>query len=527
MSGRADERQRVVALHTPGRPTPAADHLALAMVLAVASLIAAACAGGDDRDVATTDVSINLNAPGTSIDPRILGTNIPAWLGPERFAADWFRDAVVASGATTIRMPGGSWSNRYDWLGCELGDEERCRWPWASRPSDFVDLLVDLDLDGVWTVSINDTAQGAAALVAFFNGSVDDATVIGVDRNGEDWRTVATWAELRREGGHPDPVGIDLWEVGNEVYGGKPEAAGTECASFGWETVWTCDGTEYMVGDDAHDGFLDIRAAMRAVDPTIEVGAVGVADPESWANWGNEVIEAAAGDLDFYVVHHYGFNRSPSVQEAVDRPAEYWPTALDVTRDLLPDDAVLAVTEFNLISFAAGDDEQSMTRVLNALYVADTIGQFAAHDVALANQWNLANGTLENGTDYGLVDADDGSRYPQFEAVAMWSRAGDELLEYAATESLADDVRIYPTRRPDGHLAVLVFNLGGAARALELQLSGASTVENAVVETVMADDPTATEFEHSGPVAAIVRSDVVAASIPPWSLNLIEVGFDS
>ena len=145
-----------------------------------------------------------------------------------------------------------------------------CFFAGAARPTDFIDFMQATGVDGSWTVSINRTAQHAAAAVAFFNGDVDDQTIIGVDRNGFDWGTVGFWASVRADGGNPEPVGIELWEVGNEVYGGKPEAGGDQCADFGWEDVWTCDGTEYVLGDETHDGYLAIREAMRAVDPDID-----------------------------------------------------------------------------------------------------------------------------------------------------------------------------------------------------------------------------------------------------------------
>ncbi len=82
------------------------------------------------------------------------------------------------------------------------------------------------DLPGMWTVSINESAHSAAAAVAFFNGKVDDPSVIGVDRYGKDWGTVGFWAQLRSDRGNPDPVDIHLWEVGNEVFGARPETGG-------------------------------------------------------------------------------------------------------------------------------------------------------------------------------------------------------------------------------------------------------------------------------------------------------------
>ena len=165
-----------------------------------------------------------------------------------------------------IRMPGGSWSDAYDWLGCELGDPERCDWHWAIRPSEYLALLESTGLPGMWTVSINSTAEEAAALVAFFNGDVGDTRPIGTDRNGRNWLTVGHWAQLRTEHGHPEAASIHYWEIGNEIYGAV-QSAGPHCASWGWEDAWTCDGTEYVDGTTDHDGFLQFRQAMRVCRP--------------------------------------------------------------------------------------------------------------------------------------------------------------------------------------------------------------------------------------------------------------------
>ncbi len=302
--------------------------------------------------------------------------------------------------------------------------------------------------------------------------STATSTTIGrsaVDRNGVDWQTVGTWARLRAENGHPEPVRIDLWEIGNEVYGGRPEAGGDECASFGWEDVWTCDGAEYVDGDAEHDGYRDIRAAMIEVDPSIGVGAVGVGDPSSWSNWGNEVIEGAAGEFDFYVVHHYGFDESPDPEAALRRPAEIWPDLADGLGQALPADIPVAITEYNLVSFASGDIDRTMTRAANALYIAETVGQMATQGVAIANQWNLANGTAEGGTDYGMIDLRDGSVFPQYHALRLWSLAGDALLDHDGLDP-AGDLRVYPTRRADGSLAVVTINLGADEVLLDLEL---------------------------------------------------------
>jgi hypothetical protein len=417
-------------------------------------------------------------------------------------------------------MPGGSWSNGYDWLGCENGDEATCYWTWAARPTDFIDFMQATSLPGMWTVSVNATAESAAAAVAFFNGSVDDPRPIGTDRNGVDWLTVGTWATLRAEHGNPEPAGIALWEVGNEVFGGKPESGGAECAGFGWEDVWTCDGAAYITGDERHDGYIAIRAAMVAVDPEIDVGAVGVSDPDSWSNWGSEVIEGAGADLDFYVVHQYGFDRSPAEHDAVRR-ASLWPEVIQAARTELPADVPIAVTEYNLVSSESGDTDQSMTRVMNALFIADTIGQLIVTDVAIANQWNLANGTTSSGTDYGLISADDGSRFPQFTAMATWGATGDTLLGIDGTAG--ESVRVYPTRRADGTLAIVVLNLGAEEVSVSLGIAGAGSGVEAALTTARADSLGATELIEETRVVVVVDGATLQLDLMPWSINLLEV----
>ena len=465
------------------------------------------------------DIMVDLVAPTTVFDRRLLGTNVPAWIGPERLADAEFQRATTGSGVTLLRMPGGSWSNSYDWAGCEVGDAERCYFVGSARPTDFIDFMQATDLPGMWTLSANGTAQSAAAAVAFFNGEVGDDRSIGIDRFGVDWGTVGSWAGLRDAGGNAEPHRIELWEFGNEVYGGTPQSGGSQCADFGWEEVWTCDGGDYVRGDGEHDGYLAIREAMLAVDPTVEVGAVGVGDPTTWSQWGSEVIELAGDDLDFYVVHEYGFEESPSGDEALQRPSTLWPQTLSDVRESLDEDIPVAVTEYNLVSFEAGDTRQTMTRAMNALYVADTIGQLAVSGVEIANQWNLANGTTQSGTDYGMIDLDDGSFFPQYESMAMWGRAGSELVPVEVSD---DELRAYATRHDDGRLTLIVLNLAGVDSDRSIRLSGGSIGSEVEVTSVWTDDLDATTMSRESRTVETSDGGLVV-TLPSWSVNVLEL----
>ncbi len=189
-------------------------------------------------------VVVDAAAEGRLIDPRVFGVNVPAWVGPDRLANPALIDAVRASGATLIRMPGGAWANRYDWAACEMADAAGCLWPWAATPSHYIAFSTSTGLEGMWTLSINQSAESAAAAVAFFNGRVGDQRTIGIDADGVDWGDVDRWASLRAERGFVEPIEVRLWEVGNEVYGGQREsgvrlARGSGGKRSGRVTAWT------------------------------------------------------------------------------------------------------------------------------------------------------------------------------------------------------------------------------------------------------------------------------------------------
>jgi hypothetical protein len=493
--------------------------LALITVAVLASCTTRAGSAGSpttgfaDVHASPGHIIIDSIGPTAPFDKRLLGTNAPAWIGPKKLGDPSFQKRIEDLGTTVIRMPGGSWSSSYNWLACENKDATGCNWTWAARPSDYADFLAATGVDGMWTVNVNSTSQSAAALVAFFNGSVGDARTIGVDRQGQDWGTVGQWATLRATNGHPAPQPIEYWEIGNEVYGAKAASA-PGCASFGWEDAWTCDGGTYVTGDGTHDGFSAFRAAMRLVDPTIMVGAVGIGgDQHDWNDFGQKVISKTAGALDFYIVHDYGFSSSPSKPAVLERPERQVSKVVDGPRRELagqnPSVTVpIAVTEYNLFAFADGDTSAMMSQSIDALYIADTIGQMAVQGVQMAAHWNLVNGANKTGSDYGMLDPDTSAPRPQFFGLALWSRFGNAMVPVAVGFDSRTQLTAYAGRRGDGTLTLLVINKSSESLNAEIDIAGATQAYSGVSDVASAPALDSTSMMYN---EATLGNDALAA----------------
>ena len=459
--------------------------------------------------ILSATIQIDDGAVGTPVQVSMLtGTNLPAWLGAS-LDDPVFRSRALASGIGVIRIPGGSWSDDYGWLSCELRANQpgtaACGdgWEsWAARPTDFINFIRALGKGGdqvIYTMNVNVTANEAAAAVAFFNAQPGDTTPIGVDIHGTDWHTAGYWAQLRADHGNPQPLGIRYWEFGNEVYGGLPATGGASCVPWGWEDSWTCNGAEYVNGTGSgsarHQGYLEFRSAMRAVDPTILLGAVGTEDPADYGNWGNDVIAAAGAVMDFYIVHPYAYYIPPpntrSGRAAVlAQPRAHWGalhSALQAAFDAHAGGRPIPVfaTEYNLVSVQDQDTSRLMTHALNALFIGESIGQALENGFGMANQWDLANGCAANGTCYDLLQVDHAfRRAPQYFAFPLWARFGNARLSASVSLDPVSQLSVYAGRIDAATLSLLVINKTSRPINAALTLGSGKAVTSATADVV-------------------------------------------
>lgn len=236
-------------------------------------------------------LEIDANSTLSRIDRRIFGTNLE-WFNQAGGLANpdaAVRDRIVRLAreqqASVYRFPGGILADYYDWRD---GIGPRSERPTRQHPSDngssrhtfgspeFFELLRRTGAEGLITVNAGTgTPEQAAEWVAYANQ--------------------ANHPERARDG-FPKPIGIKLWEIGNELYlPGNPQ-----------EKKITVTPEVYAAR------FIRFADAMRAVDPNITIVGIGVAKshigPDTeFPDWSDKLLKVAASKMDMLAVHNAYF----------------------------------------------------------------------------------------------------------------------------------------------------------------------------------------------------------------------------
>jgi hypothetical protein len=260
------------------------------------------------------------------------------------------------AGITSLRFPGNNGIDAlYHWsTGAITNPYTNDRAPAFATERKFPAIAPVIDKlgDALITVNYGSNVDGtgpgepaeAAAWVAYTNGKPDSTQAIGKDSKGNDWKTVGYWASLRAatplptdDGfnalriGHPRPIGIMLWTVGfepfNNGYYDQGRTIGSDADTTGLygqagspepdlhlgpvanSRDWRRHSENPKVGPQAYGaGVVEFAKAMKAVDPTILIGAyltlpvttTGDNNPNPVGKgWNAGVLKAACASMDF------------------------------------------------------------------------------------------------------------------------------------------------------------------------------------------------------------------------------------
>jgi len=274
-----------------------------------------------------------------------------------------------------IRYPGGNVAQDY-------------HWQWGIGPRDERPSWINLS----WNNEIEPSDFGTDEFIAFARAAGAKPTLtVNVEGRGATVEEAAAWVEycngpatskfgaLRAQNGHPEPYGVKYWEIGNEIWGdwvrGHSDAA-----------TYARNLARYA-------------AAMRAIDPSIQVIAVGDNDMA----WNRTVLENLSDRLEFLAVHHYYSRRDMDgdVKNLLARPLHYERFYGEVESELgkLPPNRrpALAINEWGLDL-----TESQVYSMLGALYGARLMNAFERRGSVVGMS---AVSDLVNGWPGGIIQA--------------------------------------------------------------------------------------------------------------------------
>ena len=309
----------------------------------------------------------------------ILGTGI--WDSRNsRPAPDAYR-LLDAIHPTSLRFPGGSPSNFYDW--------KEAIGPAGSRPAyqfgidEFLSICENLKADPIITLNyFTSTVEDLTHFFAYLNMPFEEGSS----------RDEVKWARHRAANGRVLPYGARYFELGNELYNGDRL------------------NNRFIAPADYAARYLQVRTALRSINPHARLGAVVQGGPYGLTDWDTAVMEKIRGAVDFGVVHVYpfhlksekrGLNAATVFPVAFSSPGQIRRSLEQISRQLQQkagSQVPLAITEFNMGTLQ--QRPMALRHTLgNAILVADLLREFILFDHPLlsVNFWHFANSA------YGLV----------------------------------------------------------------------------------------------------------------------------
>ena len=409
---------------------------------------------------ATTQISINATQIVRVVDNRVFGLNTAVW--DNAFNNAETVPLLKGIDIRTLRFPGGSTSDGYDWQAnknYQTGTRTLNTWSWSTSFDDFAKTAVALNTQVFITANYGSgTAQQAA-----------------------DW---VTYSNVTKK------YGFKYWEIGNENYGSWEE----DIHPAKWDPVtYATEAKDYI-------------AKMKAVDPTIKIGVVvqtgedgldakspvhSVINPRTgvahhgWTAVMLATLKSLGATPDYAIYHRYpwgpGSENDAKLLQGLSLSNTTWADDAADLRRMLNDylgtsgpGVELVVTENNSVYSNTG---KQTTSLVNGLFMADSLGQLLQTEFNGLVWWCLRNGpqdkTNNNSTalygwrnygDYGVIAPGNATEtpvsapYPTYYVMKLlqqFARGGDQIVQATSDNPL---LATYAAKRTDGTLSILVIN---------------------------------------------------------------------
>ena len=413
----------------------------MALTLAAAATVTVTVAPRTAAQAATATVNVVVNAReglGT-VSGTAYGLNQAVWDTNMNTQASV--DLLGQAGVRMMRYPGGSYGDGYHWE--------------TNTVSGGGYVAPGTDFDSFMSTT---RAIGAQAILIanYGSGTPDEA---------------AGWV---RYANVTKGYGVKYWEIGNELFGNGYYGAN-----------WELDYHDSKSATTYANYVVRYAQAMKAVDPTIKVGAV-VTDPGNWpdgmvgaedtGDWNRTVLSIAGPSMDFAIMHYY-----PNHTTAADvlQQVKLLPGELAQLRQKINQYAGPNGPNIGIALTETASNFQSDTQV-GGLFTADVYFAALENGVFNVDYWNTRNGMPDNGVttapdgttsfgDGGMISSGNCNSdnvcepplntpfapYYAFQMLSKVALPGDTLVKAGSDNQL---VSVHAARNADGGLSVELVN---------------------------------------------------------------------
>jgi len=467
-------------------------------IAAAAALVAgvALTSGGVPAGAASTAVNVTVNADeglGT-VPSTAYGLNQAVW--DSQMNTQTSVNMLSQAGVEMMRYPGGSYGDIYNWQT-------------NTAPGGYVAPGTDFDQFMSTVQSV-----GAQAILIANYGS-------GTPQEAADW---VRYANITK--GYHD----EYWEIGNEIYGN---------GYYGSD--WETDNHSSHSPATYASNLMQYASAMKAVDPTIKIGAV-LTLPGNWPDsvvaagdsmdWNQTVLSDAGSAIDFVIVHYYPSpdNAADALQTPEQLPGELAQLRQEIDQYAGPNGPNIG------IAMTETDSNFDMDTQPGALYAADTYFTALENGAFTVDWWDTRNGegtvsTAPDGaTDYGdegifssgqcnsanVCEPPLNTPFPVYYAIEMLSKValpGDTLVRSSSSNSL---VSVHAARNANGDLSVELINKDPSnAYTVNLNYEGWQPSSAAPTVYTYGDEATSITTAQTGTAGTQV--------IPPYSIVTLKL----
>jgi len=337
--------------------------------------------------------------------------------------------AVQASGATTLRYPGGSYADAYHW---QTNSATAGQSLWIVPADNFDNFMTQLV-----------QPAGCNAVITCNYGSNAAGT------GGADPAEAAAWVDYANNTKH---YGIKYWEIGNEI-------AGNGFYGAWWETDDHYTGSNRtgnsLLGPVTYgQNVVQFVNAMKAKDPTIKVG-ISVCTPGSWPDgvapdWNTNVFQQCGTVIDFVIIHWYPGGTTAQALAAQGNIASTVASLQSKINQYCGSNAPnikILITETNAGS-SAGDGPQQ------TLFSTDNYLTWFENGALNVDWLELHSNYLSEGVS-GLTNDSPGEGYYGVKLAQDVARVGDTLCSTSSNNSL---LRAHVVNRADNSVGVQLVN---------------------------------------------------------------------